>query len=178
MTIQVGESDISRESLLGTPDFDEKTQQNIADADVLIVPKFVEYEGQDLRRFPAGTADFVKLAKQELSEYNVSLCENEGNENTFSQRFAEVLIPVLIIAEPIVLNALLNFVGNYVLYRLSMKSKSETSDEDISLELILEDGESKRVKRLSYRGNIDDLKDEVIPYAEKFFGKDEKYDTD
>ena len=69
MGISISDSDISRELLLRVPDFNENTKKNIADADVLIVPKFVEHRGQTLRRFPVSASDFTKLAKHELSEY-------------------------------------------------------------------------------------------------------------
>ena len=103
-----------------------------------------------------------------LASTNVRLCENEGDANTFSQKCDALLLPLLIAFGPTVLSALLNFVVNYAMHRISNKSK------DVSLELILEDGESKRVKKLSYTGNVNGLKDEIIPYAEKFFGEDEK----
>ena len=156
MSISISESDISRESLLAIPEFDENTKKNIADADILIVPKFVEHKGQILRRFPAETADFVKLAIQKLDEYNVSLCENEGDERSYSQQFAEITIPAFLITH-ILLPLAVGFVVSYISHKFISGNSSDESTQSVSLEIIVEENEQR--KKISYTGPISGLKE-------------------
>ena len=156
MGISISDSDISRELLLEIPDFNENTKKNITDADVLIVPKFFERRGQNLRRFPEGVSDFSKLATQELRDYSVRFCENEGDEGSYIQRSAIITIATLLISY-VLLPLVVNFVSNYIYYKFLGRRKLDESTQSVSLEIIVE--ENGKFKKISYMGPVMGLED-------------------
>ena len=171
MSVSVNKSELSRKLLTGISGFKEKTKNNITGADILIVPRMVEREGQVVRTFPEGTSDFVKLATRELNEYNVRLCENEGDEKSYVQHFADIVIPVLLIAETAILPIVLNFVANYIYHKFLEGRRSDGSSERVNLEIIVEE----RSKKLSYQGDVAGL-EKIASHAMQLLERDNDSD--
>jgi hypothetical protein len=159
MTIKITDSEISKDSLIKISDFNESTKKNITDSDILILPN-LGFRDENARCFPAGTSDFLKLAKQELKDYCINLCENEGNEKSLTLHSGEIWIPILMISidplKDVVLPTLINFVSSYIFYKFSKDAKEDKVD--VHLKIIVEDKNSKTTKQLSYEGNVSGLK--------------------
>jgi len=160
MKFKITNSEISKESLLKISDFNKETKEKIMNSDILILPN-LGFRDNESRCFPAGTSDFLKLAKQELKEYNINLCENAGDEKSLTLHSGEIWIPILMISidplKDVVLPTLINFVSNYVFYKFTSDAKKDKIE--VHMKIIVEDDKSKKTKELSYDGPVSGLKD-------------------
>ena len=169
MTFEIKESDITREKLSCIKGFTEETKQNINNSDILILPK-LDFRNCKTRVFHAPTSDFLKIAKEELKQFKINLCENKGEEKSLTLRCGEVWIPTLLISiEPlkdIILPTILNLIVNYIFYKFG--KKAEQDGLDIHLEILVENKQSKITKSLKYDGKLSGLKSLNVDAKELF----------
>ncbi|MBI5073093.1 hypothetical protein HZA99_04705 [Candidatus Woesearchaeota archaeon] len=171
MELKITDSDILRSQLLEIKDFDQETKRKISESDILIIPN-QGFRGNNHRFFYEGTSDFLKLARQELNNYSVALCENEGSEKSLTLHSGEIWIPVLMVSidplKDVVLPTIINFVSSYIFYKFSKDAKEDKVD--VHLKIIVEDKKTKVTKSLSYDGKVSGLKSINID-AKKMFSE-------
>jgi len=159
VSLKISNSDLTREKLLAISEFTEKTKAKIQNSDILLVPK-MQVRDSSHRCFSAPTSDFYKLMKSDMSQYNIGLCENEGEEKTLTLHCIEIWIPdILVSIDPVkdvMLPALVSFIVNYISYKY-FQSK-DTDEPDVHLKIYVENKKTKVTKSLEYNGKYSGLK--------------------
>lgn len=138
----------------------DETKQKVAKADVLLVPWDFTRDNTG-PTFPAGTGDFYKLLKLELSDYSIEIASDVGTYHEIDlhsdvKRYTKIVVSYIML--PVVLGTIGSLLANEI-----NGVKPPTSVE-ISIVVDAQDG---RCIDISYKGPPNELAKTVLEHANR-----------
>lgn len=136
--ISINETKLVYDDYFISNNVSEKTQQKLGTVDVIAVP--TKYDN-DLYLFGQETIDFIKYCRQHDSEHTFDILADEIK--VLSLHSFDIWLPILFIAQNIILPATINLICNYIWEK---RRGREYEDANVDVTLIVEkDGTKKSV---------------------------------
>lgn len=150
MALKITDSDLDIEKILSIEDFNTETRDIIKNSEILILPEHLN----ENRSFDCITKNFIKSARNELTSYQINLCENDGEESFHLYNSVEVWLPHILlnidVFNDVILPSVINFITAYVFQKLM-------SEDQIHFKMTLKNN-GKNI-HISYDGNVSGFKE-------------------
>lgn len=129
-------------------------QAAIGEADVLIVPRWIEFN-YDGWAFPQGTEGFYKKLKQEADANNIKIeiASTDEDYKELAQYHDWFTLPILFLVSPDVRSFIINLLSSYVYDRI--KSRSNSRPLAVRSQLIYKDIDGKTIEWM-YEGSANE----------------------
>lgn len=128
----------------------ENTQNKLGVSDFMAVP--VKYQEGDYY-FAQETISFLKFCRQNVPEYSFDVLA-DGDIETRSLHSFDIWMPVIFVAQSILLPIAVNVISNYIYDKMKGREKEEAK---VDLTLIVREGEKE--KSIHYNGDARTFKE-------------------
>lgn len=145
---EIIDSDISIDSLLKVKEYSNETMGRILHADVVLIPKRIDVNGEQRLLFDSDTYSFYKYVKVKNPTLKLELLENRGEEQSQSLHSHDIWLPFLYIPSVIAFDIIKSLLIEYVIDRI--KGIDKDSESIIHFEMIVENDDKK--KMIKYKG--------------------------
>lgn len=148
--ISIKKDDIKLAEYCEAESFSKETLEKLSTVDILALP--YEYEEGEFY-FSDDTVDFIKYCRSSQSEYGVDLLA-EGNIRVRSLHSLTIWLPVIRIAELVLLPVVLNLISSYIFDKIKGK---EHDKPQVDVDIMIDKG--KRNVKIHYRGDATTFKE-------------------
>ena len=169
-TLNVSDTDITFEEIYKKPYVPEAYLNDIKQADLLIIPN-EGFRNEDDVLFPETTRDFFEYLKE--NEHVGIVADIAISDENFQR--IELHSAVIEVAKIIVQWGVLPIATNMIstfLYNLVCRYHRKPEDTSAKVQIIVEETETKKSKKITYEGPVSGVKDALDRASKDLFSKE------